>query len=302
MGEKILFVDDEPSVLDGFQRLLRREFDVSTALGGYQALALIKSSGPFAVIISDMRMPEMNGAEFLARVREKAPDSVRMLLTGHADLDTAIEAVNRGNIYKFLTKPCDKAHLVDAIESGLALYSSALKQRTQARKAEVIEHARSDWESSGSSELEAMESSGLPGPSEARSYLRDHLGTDRHCHVVMIKLSMLHTVEQRYGDAVASEYLMSAVQLLAMGLHPDDRIYHWGSDTLMVVLKRSGAANAIRMEIGRIIMDSPQHVVEQNGRKTMVAITFSFDLLPVAEFATLNELMDAFKAKPAGVI
>ena len=156
MSEKILFVDDEPSVLEGYQRLLRRDFTVSTALGGRQGLAAIQANGPFAVVISDMRMPEMNGAEFLAQVRLKAPDSVRMLLTGHADLEAAIQAVNQGNIFRFLTKPCEKSILVEAIHNGLVVYHAAAAQPELARKAQLIEHARSDWDAPKPSEEDSF--------------------------------------------------------------------------------------------------------------------------------------------------
>lgn len=122
MADKILFVDDEPAVLDGYKRILHRDFELSTATGGEQALAEIHEHGPYSVVISDMRMPGMNGAQFLARVRQTAPDTIRMLLTGHADLNAAMDAVNEGNIFRFLTKPCEKEVLGKAITTGLVQY------------------------------------------------------------------------------------------------------------------------------------------------------------------------------------
>lgn len=119
MANKLLFVDDEPQILEGIRRLLYREYQVSVAEGGEQGLSSIKSFGPFEVVVSDMRMPGMNGAQFLAKVREIAPDTVRMLLTGYTDLSAAIEAVNQGNIFRFLTKPCDKTVLTKALADGL---------------------------------------------------------------------------------------------------------------------------------------------------------------------------------------
>lgn len=118
MNIKVLFVNDEPAVLDGYRRLVGREVPVETAVGGAMGLAAIKESGPFGVVVSDMRMPQMDGAQFLARVREIAPDSVRMALTGYADIDTAMAAVNEGRIFRFMTKPCSKENLLKAIESG----------------------------------------------------------------------------------------------------------------------------------------------------------------------------------------
>jgi FixJ family two-component response regulator len=301
--EKILFVDDEPPVLEGYQRLLRREFAVSTAIGGYQGLAAIQANGPFAVVISDMRMPEMTGVEFLAQVRQKAPDSVRMLLTGHADFDAAIQAVNRGNIFQFLTKPCERSTLVEAIHNGLVQYRAATAQRELARKAQVIEHAKSAWDAPEPGEAVRIEgTAGLPGPPEARTYLEDHFGTDRQCYAVIIKLAVLHTVEERYGEKAAADYLMSAVQFLTRGLQPEDRLFQWSNDVLLAVIRRSIPPAAVRMEVSRLFMDCPQHLIEQGGRKTMVTITIRFDMLPVAQFSTLDEIMAAFKAKLIGVV
>jgi ActR/RegA family two-component response regulator len=119
MPAKILLVDDEPAVLAGYERSLYREFKVDTATGGELGLQAILRSGPYAVIVSDMRMPGMSGAQFLAKARKSAPDTVRMLLTGYTDLGAAMEAVNEGNIFRFLTKPCAKDVLVAAINSGV---------------------------------------------------------------------------------------------------------------------------------------------------------------------------------------
>jgi CheY-like chemotaxis protein len=129
MADKILFVDDEPAVLDGYKRILKREFDISTVAGGEQALAAIRENGPYSVVISDMRMPGMSGAQFLARVRQTAPDTIRMLLTGHADLNAAMEAVNEGNIFRFLTKPCEKEVLGKAITTGLVQYRLVIAEK-----------------------------------------------------------------------------------------------------------------------------------------------------------------------------
>ncbi|MGA3100431.1 MAG: response regulator [Terracidiphilus sp.] len=136
MTERILFVDDDGRVLDGLKRMLHGEFDVETALSGTEGLATIHLFGPFAVVISDMRMPVLDGAEFLARVRELSPQTVRMLLTGYKDLSCAIAAVNEGQIFRYLTKPCSKEEMVSAIRLGLAQY------RDNVKAAEIIKEAR----------------------------------------------------------------------------------------------------------------------------------------------------------------
>jgi response regulator RpfG family c-di-GMP phosphodiesterase len=115
---RILCVDDEPLVLQGLQRNLRPLFDVRTAGGGHDGLTALREQGPFAVIVSDMRMPVMDGAQFLTQARALAPDTARILLTGHADLESALLAVNEGKIFRFLTKPCPPSDLIAALQEG----------------------------------------------------------------------------------------------------------------------------------------------------------------------------------------
>lgn len=126
--EKILFVDDEPAVLEGYQRLLSKEFAIDTAGGGAQALAKLAADASFAVVVSDMRMPQMDGAQFLAKVMAKFPHATRIMLTGNSDLAAAQRAVNEGNIFRFLTKPCEKAELVQALDAALTKHRLSLCQ------------------------------------------------------------------------------------------------------------------------------------------------------------------------------
>jgi len=122
MPEKILFVDDEPNVLAAYERQLRKQFDVVTREGGEAGLQEMMVGGPYAVVVSDFRMPNMDGVQFLARVKGISPDTVRMILTGYADVQTAIEAVNEGNVFRFLTKPCPSDSLSKAIIAGIEQY------------------------------------------------------------------------------------------------------------------------------------------------------------------------------------
>jgi signal transduction histidine kinase len=116
---RVLCVDDEPQVLAGLRDTLRRHYDVVTESSPQAALGLIAHEEPFAVVISDYFMPAMNGAELLRRARALAPGTVRLLMTGHASLEAAINAVNEGNIFRFLTKPCPPPTLVAAIEDAI---------------------------------------------------------------------------------------------------------------------------------------------------------------------------------------
>lgn len=126
---KVLCVDDEPNVLEGLKLHLRRHYEVQTASSGQMALELLEREGPFAVVLSDMRMPGMNGATLLSQVRRRSPDTTRMLLTGQADLDSAIAAVNEGQLFHFLTKPCPPPALLQAFEAGVAQHRLITAER-----------------------------------------------------------------------------------------------------------------------------------------------------------------------------
>ena len=134
MPARILFVDDDPNILAAFQRQLRKYFLVHTALGANEGLKAVEGHDPFAVIVSDLRMPGMDGIQFLSRVRQTAPDSVRMMLTGNADLPTAISAVNEGNIFRFLTKPCDQQTLIKSLSDGVRQYQLITAERVLLEK------------------------------------------------------------------------------------------------------------------------------------------------------------------------
>lgn len=122
MNNRILIVDDEQNLLDSLKRQLRKHFHIETALGPEQGLKCIKTQPPFAVIVSDLRMPVMDGIEFLAQAGKLKPNSVRIMLTGNADLQNAIKAVNEGNIYRFLTKPCAIDLLANVLKQGVEQY------------------------------------------------------------------------------------------------------------------------------------------------------------------------------------
>lgn len=129
MNQKVLFVDDDSNVLVALKRHLRKQFHAETAVGPEDGLSAVLNQGPYAVVVSDLRMPKMDGIQFLSRVKEMAPDTVRMMLTGHADVQTAIEAVNEGNIFRLLTKPCNRDDLAKSIKAGLEQYRLATAEK-----------------------------------------------------------------------------------------------------------------------------------------------------------------------------
>ncbi len=137
MADAILCVDDDPNILEGYKRQLRKEFKLETAVGPEQGLRMVTEQGPFAVVVSDLQMPGMNGVEFLAKVRAHEPDTVRMLLTGNAELTAAIEAINQGQIFRFLTKPCTSELFGSALRAALTQHHLITAERV------LLEHTLS---------------------------------------------------------------------------------------------------------------------------------------------------------------
>jgi len=116
---RILLVDDEQAVLDGLCRQHRKHYTLVSACGSAAGLEAVAQDGPFAVVVTDFQMPGMNGTQFLAKAREHDPDMIRVMLTGQADLQTAIDAVNRGHIFRFLSKPCEPEVLRGCLDAAL---------------------------------------------------------------------------------------------------------------------------------------------------------------------------------------
>jgi len=126
---RILFVDDEQAVLDSLRRGLHGCYDVTTALGPEEGLRIFTEEGPFAVVVSDLRMPGMDGVQFLHQIKKQNPLSLGIMLTAHGDLTAAMTAVNEGQIFRFLTKPCPIDCLSQALNAGLEQYRLAAAEK-----------------------------------------------------------------------------------------------------------------------------------------------------------------------------
>ncbi|MHC1790365.1 HD domain-containing phosphohydrolase [Solidesulfovibrio sp.] len=129
MNKRVLFIDDDERILAGFRRNLHSHFEVDTAVGPEAGLAKVRDNPAYAVVVSDLRMPVMDGITVLAKVRELRPDTVRVMLTGYAELEAAIAAVNEGNIFRFLTKPCETGYLVGALTAAVEQHRLVLAER-----------------------------------------------------------------------------------------------------------------------------------------------------------------------------
>jgi len=121
MNRRVLAIDDEPYILATYERTLRA-FTLETATDANTALTMLNSRPPFAVVISDMRMPGMDGIELLAKCKELHPDSVRIMISGNTDFDSAVEAVNEDSLFRILPKPCHPKILAKVVEEAVRQY------------------------------------------------------------------------------------------------------------------------------------------------------------------------------------
>lgn len=129
MNNKILCVDDEESILRGFQLNLRKDFELHLASNGVEGLEVFDKEGGFALVLSDMRMPQMNGATMLSEIKARDPEVVTVLLTGHTDFESAMSAVNEGSIFRMLSKPCPPETLIKILNDGLAQHDLITSKR-----------------------------------------------------------------------------------------------------------------------------------------------------------------------------
>jgi response regulator RpfG family c-di-GMP phosphodiesterase len=127
---RILLVDDEPQLLSAVARNLRQEqYELHMANCGAEALETMRNRGPFAVIVSDLRMPGMDGVALLAAARRQYPDTVRVLFTGQPDMERAIGAVNEGAIFRFITKPCSRVMMAYTLKGAIEQYELLTSRR-----------------------------------------------------------------------------------------------------------------------------------------------------------------------------
>jgi DNA-binding NtrC family response regulator len=124
----ILLVDDEPEILFSLQGLLRREFELHTASSGKEALEIL-ARHPIHVVMTDQRMPEMTGVELMGRAKGQYPDAIRIVFTGYADIKAVIECINRGGLYRYITKPWDPDELVEMLHEAAAAHDALVERK-----------------------------------------------------------------------------------------------------------------------------------------------------------------------------
>ncbi len=125
---KILYVDDEDSNLRIFRTGFKREYDITVVNSAQEGLELLRKE-KFAIIITDQKMPQMTGTQFLKEVNDLYPNTIRVILTGFSDIGAVIDAINQGNVFKYIPKPWNKAEMKIIIDECLLQYAKSAEQR-----------------------------------------------------------------------------------------------------------------------------------------------------------------------------
>lgn len=269
MTEKVLLVDDDTVMLSVVRHQLDGRFDIVTAGGGTEALAAVESQGPFAAVVCDMRMPGMDGIEVLGKIREVAPDTVRIMLTGHADLQTAMDSINQGNIFRFLTKPCPADDLARGIEAGLRQY------RLVAAERELLERTKHMASHDGLT--------GLPNRALTMDRLAVALASARRngamVALLFVDLDGFKAVNDTLGHDAGDIVLKEVAGKLRSCVRETDTVARFGGDEFVIVLTEV-KAKAAATKVARKVIESLSRPIPLDGEEATVGASIGIALYP----------------------
>jgi diguanylate cyclase (GGDEF)-like protein len=228
---KILCVDDESQVLEGLSLQLGRRYEVMTALSGAEALEILQREDRISVLISDMRMPRMDGATFLAKARTIAPNAARILLTGQTDLRSAIAAVNEAQVLKFLSKPCPPPELRAAVESAIEHHRQAGASTGLRRTltAQIISQDAVTGLASRSHFSAALSAACTEAAQPAA-------GEPRPCAVLFIIIENLGDINAVLGHTIGDQVLQVLARRLREHCQTALCIGRWGDEEFAILL------------------------------------------------------------------
>ncbi|MEO8097400.1 MAG: response regulator [Acidobacteriota bacterium] len=314
LNKKILFVDDDVNILSAFQRSLRGSFEIVGALGGEKALQELETKGPFAVIVSDLRMPRMGGMEFLARAYEVSPASIQLVLSGTAEVSVAIEALNQGRIFRFLTKPCAPDVLAATLTAALNQYQLGITQKSimetqlQGDSAEILDSLKALVETgkqriaelaqtgeSIQSDSPAASSTdpltGLFGPDAACLAIATALASDSPPQLAVFSVQRMEFMRSRYGQAVSDQVMLLASQHLATNAElTGDTLYRWkGKSDFIALLARPEPLEAVKLDLQRSLSNPINQFFETMSRCVFLPIKITVDAFSLAH-ASMDEV------------
>ncbi|MHB1133960.1 MAG: putative bifunctional diguanylate cyclase/phosphodiesterase [Chloroflexota bacterium] len=238
IGQSILLVDDEANIRSSLRRLFRPDnYRVLTAASGDEGLTVLASQA-CPLVIADNQMPGMTGIEFLRRVREQWPDTIRVMLTGYADLEAAMAAINRGEVYRFVTKPWEPAELRALVRDGLAQYRLVQSKRNeQQRQTEHLAYLTTHDPLTGLTNRSTLEVA-------LQQALFRNTGGGARSVALLLEVDNFKLVNDSLGHTAGDQLLVTLTRLLRENLRGGDLLARIGGDEFGVLLERSSREEA----------------------------------------------------------
>ena len=221
--EKILFVDDDQKIINSFKKQLGDKYNIHFIMNPLNALDLIKKNKNFSVIIADLKMPGIDGVKFLEKVKKISPLTIRIILTGNAELDIAIDAINKGYIFKFLTKPCLKQDLLNTINQAITNYKNAMKLQTES----LTDPLTGLW----NRRYINQELSRILKSAERYKYLFS---------ILFIDINNFKEINDHYGHDKGDKVLSITANLLKKICRETDIIGRYGGDEFIILIEHNG--------------------------------------------------------------
>ena len=234
MEMKILFVDDDKNLLDSLYRNFKNEFSIDLALGPEIAVSKIKENPQYSVIIVDMTMPGMNGIELLSVVKELSPETVKIMLTGNADLKVAIDAVNKGAVYKFLIKPCNLDELKQIINEGIAEYKKIFDKEA------LIQGSLKDA-LTGLYNRKELNSRLIEEEKRIERYIDEN---EIKITIMFIDLDNFKYYNDTFGHDIGDLLLKEFASLILKNIRTTDFAARFGGDEFVIIMPETDETNA----------------------------------------------------------
>jgi diguanylate cyclase (GGDEF)-like protein len=215
--EKILFVDDDEKFLDIYKKKFSDKYIINTANDAKDAIKMIGENGSYAVIVADMCMPGMDGIQFLEKAREKSPDSIRIMITGKGSMESVIQAINRGNVFHFLTKPCTKEEMKNTLEVSIDKYKENMNLKNKSIYDELTKvYNRRYFEFT------------IPD-----LFKKSNRATDKFS-LIFIDINFLKKINDEFGHDIGDEAIVEISQVLKDMTRDNDMVARFGGDEFVI--------------------------------------------------------------------
>jgi diguanylate cyclase (GGDEF)-like protein len=228
MPEKILFVESDKVFLDTYKKYLSQKYPIDAAADAATGLKKIRKEGPYTVVIADLMMKDMDGIKFFSKVKELSADTIRIMLTGNPELDIAVNAVNEGDIFRFITKPFDLQKFYDTIDLGIAEYNRIERLKRESLKDSLT---------------------GLWNRRYFESQVRKVISASkRFSHpfsLIYFDVDNFKDINDRFGHAAGDNALVLIANVMTRTLRAHDTLFRLGGDEFAILAENSPRENAL---------------------------------------------------------